>query len=65
MVTEYFEIHKQPPKLQRRAAPIHWLPPLEGMYKANFDATYFGNLGMAGIRVVVRDREGEIIAALS
>ena len=65
MVTEYFEIHKQPPKIQRRVVLTCWQPPLEGLYKANFDAAYFGNLGMAGIGVVVRDSEGEIIAALS
>ena len=65
MVAEYFEIHKHPPKFQRRTESTCWQPPLEGLYKANFDAAYFGNSGMAGIGVVVRDSEGEIIAALS
>ena len=44
---------------------MHWLPPPEGVFKVNFDAALFGNSGMAGIGVVVRDCEGEIIAALS
>ena len=65
LVLEYFEIHKHPPKTQRRAAPTRQLPPPDGFYKANFDAAYFGNSGIASIGVVVRDSEGEIIAALS
>ena len=65
MVIEYFEIHKQPPRIQRRAVPTRWLPPSKGVFKANFDATFFGNSGVAGIGVVVRDCEGEIIATLS
>ena len=64
LVSEYFEIHKHPPKIQRRAIPTRWLPAPEGLYKANFDAAYFGNSGMASIGVVVCDIEGEIIAAL-
>ena len=43
---------------------MHWQPPLEGLYKANFDAAYFGNLGMAGIGVIVRDSVGEILLPL-
>ena len=65
MVTEFFDIHKQPPKLQGRAALICWLPLPDGVYKVNFDAALFGNLGMVGIGVVVRDSVGEIIVALS
>ena len=65
LVLEYFKIHKHPPKIQRRATLTRQLPPPVGFYKANFDAAYFGNSGIAGIGVVVRDCEGEIIAALS
>ena len=65
LVLEYFEIHKHPPKTQRIAARTHWLPPPEGLYKANFDVAFFGNSGTTGIGVVVRDSKGEIIAALS
>ena len=35
------------------------------MYKANFDASLFDGLGMAGLGVVVRDYSGHIIVALS
>ena len=64
LVTEYFEINKHPPKTQRRATSTRWLPPLEGFYKANFDAAYFGNSSIVSIGVVVHDSEGEIIVAL-
>ena len=65
LVVEYFEILKHPPKTQRIAARTRWLPPPEGLYKANFDAAFFGNSSTTGIGVVVRDSKGEIIAALS
>ncbi|XP_075662978.1 uncharacterized protein LOC142632468 [Castanea sativa] len=64
MVAEFFEVHKQTPKLQRRSAPIRWLPPPAGVYKVNFDAAFFGYSGMAG-GVMVRDSGGEIIVVLS
>ena len=65
LVVEYFEILKHPPKTQRTAVRTRWLPPPEGVYKANFDAAFFGSSGTVGIGVVVRDSKGEIIAALS
>ena len=36
-----------------------------GVFKVNFDAALFENIGSAGIGVVIRDSDGEIIAALS
>ena len=36
-----------------------------GLYKANFDVAFFGNMGLNGIGVVVRDCDGSVIAALS
>ena len=65
LVVEYFEILKHPPKTQRTAVRTRWLPPPEGVYKASFDAAFFGSSGTVGIGVVVRDSKGEIIAALS
>ena len=41
------------------------LPPAEGGYKANFDAAFFDNSELAGIRVVVRDSSSNIMGALS
>ena len=39
--------------------------PPEGVYKVNFDASLFENVGCAGIGLAIRDLEGEIIAVLS
>ena len=38
---------------------------LESLYKINSDAALFENLGLASIKVVIRDSIGEVIAALS
>ena len=65
LVSEYFDNYKQHPKVSGRVDPIHWQPPLAGSYKANFDAAFFGNMGLDGIGVVVRDSDGSVIAALS
>ena len=42
-----------------------WSCPPEGVFKVNFDATLFENNGSAGIGMVIRDSEGEIIVVLS
>ena len=44
---------------------VCWSCPPEGVFKVNFDATLFENNGSAGIGMVIRDSEGEIIAVLS
>ena len=44
---------------------MRWSRPPEGVYKVNFDASLFENVGYAGIGVAIRDSKGEIIAALS
>lgn len=46
-------------------APVHWSHPPEGIYKVNFNAVTFENICCIGIRVAIRDSEGEIIASLS
>ena len=42
-----------------------WQPPVEGIYKTNYDGTVFTESGEAGIGVIVRDARGEVIAALA
>ena len=46
-------------------ASIKWRPPLGKLYKTNYDGAVFGESGEAGIRVVVRDAKGEVIATLA
>ena len=42
-----------------------WSPPLGESYKTNYDGAVFEDLSEAGIGVVVRNANGEVIAALS
>ena len=46
-------------------ASIKWRPPLGKLYKTNYDRAMFSELGEAGIRVVVQDAKGEVIATLA
>ena len=42
-----------------------WQPPPSDFYKSNFDAASFTNPSALGIRVIIRDDNGEVMAALS
>ena len=48
-----------------RAPCVKWSPPIEGGYKANFDAAFFVNSELAGLGLVVRDSSSNIMGALS
>ena len=47
------------------AIKTKWSPPLGESYKTNYDWAVFEDSGEAGIGVVVRNANGEVIAALS
>ena len=59
------DANEQVVKPRVRNIPVHWSPPQENVYKANFDVALFDNMGYAGLGVVIRDCNGHIIAALS
>ncbi|XP_050255047.1 uncharacterized protein LOC126700926 [Quercus robur] len=42
-----------------------WQPPMEGIYKTNYDGAVFIESGEAGIGVIVRDARGEVITTLA
>ena len=65
LVREYLELCNLGAVPRGLAAQVRWCRPPEGVYKVNFDASLFENVGYAGIGVAIRDSEGEIIAALS
>ena len=65
MVMEYLDIQTQVLSLVSRSPWVGWSPPLEGVYKANFDVALFEHCNCAGLGVVVRDCNGKVIAALS
>ena len=43
---------------------VHWSPPPQSLYKANFDGAIFRDIYSARIGVVIRDCSGEIIGSL-
>ncbi|XP_075661709.1 uncharacterized protein LOC142631428 [Castanea sativa] len=51
----------------RGLAPVRtkWRPPRHGVYKINVDGAVFIGLKSCGIRVVIRNKGGQIIGALS
>ena len=62
-----FEFQKLRPKAAKQVRPAKkiWKPPDEGKVKANFDEAMFDELNEADIGKVVRNPQGEIMAALS
>lgn len=65
LVQEFLEVHKLDLPVVCRRPRARWHPPPLGCYKANVDAALFEGLDSMGIRVVFRDHEGCIIAALN
>lgn len=61
---EFHDVQKQFP----RSVPsevVKWSPPVEGLYKVNFDRAIFEDQAFAGLGVVIRDSTSLIICALS
>lgn len=47
------------------ASLVHWSPPQQLFYKANFDGALFQDITSVGTEVVIRDFVGQIIGSLS
>ena len=45
--------------------PVRWAPPPLGQYKVNSDGAVFANQRKVGLGVMIRDNNGNVIAALS
>ncbi|KAK7842554.1 hypothetical protein CFP56_013632 [Quercus suber] len=65
MVEEFFDVHKPKLVVNPRPALVRWSPPTENLVNANFDVALFDHLGFAGLGVVVRGCQGNVLAALS
>ena len=64
LVDEFWEVNPQVQSALVRRSLVHWSPPPHDHYKVNFDATFFAETRLAGVGVVVRDYDGQIIGAL-
>ena len=51
--------------VRKKLLPARWKPPASGELKANFDGAVFVDSDEAGIGVVIRNENGEVMAALS
>ena len=54
-----------PHPLRRRAVSRRWLPPAASLVKINFDGAWYNESNKAGLGVVIRNGEGQVLAALS
>ena len=45
--------------------PVRWAPPPLGQYKVNSDGAVFANQRKVGLGMMIRDNNGNVIAALS
>ena len=52
------------PQLQRLTTNT-WVAPTDLVYKLNFDATIFKELNCSGVGVIIRNANGEVMAAMS
>ena len=65
LVHKFLDLSKPGALSRSSSAQVGWSRPPMGVFKVNFNATLFENIGSAGIGVAIRDSDGEIIAALS
>ncbi|XP_075649603.1 uncharacterized protein LOC142620049 [Castanea sativa] len=64
ILNEFQLAHFAPPLFKEQADP-RWIPPTHPWYKVNIDTAIFSDLHTVGIRVIIRDHEGSVIAAMS
>ena len=60
-----FAMHNATTTSARRSIPAGWTPPDEEYYKVNFDGALFQANDCAGLGVVIRNGEGQVMASLS
>ena len=66
LVEEFGLANEEKTEFQADPIPLAtWQPPSQGSYKVNMDGTVFTNRKQAGAGVIIRDGNGEVIAALS
>ena len=58
---EFQGVQEMPTTPIHPSGPTRWSPPPNSWCKANFDGAVFQELGAAGLGVVIRDHEGNVI----
>ena len=64
LVAKFWELNPQEQREPMRRPQVRQSLPPEEHYKANFDAAFFEESGLASVGVVYRDHTGQIIGAL-
>jgi hypothetical protein len=64
LLKDYLAVHDEKPAKQK-PAPAKWKPPAFNSFKANFDGAFSKESNAGGIGVVIRDKQGLVIATLS
>lgn len=60
-----FEALKTAPTTSRPKRRVRWKPLAQGTFKINFDGAIFAEDKCFGLGVIVRDREGLVIASMA
>ncbi|KAL0002829.1 hypothetical protein SO802_016610 [Lithocarpus litseifolius] len=60
-----FKALKTAPTTSRPKRRVRWKPPAQGTFKINFDGAIFAKDKCSGLGVIVRDREGLVIASMA
>ena len=65
LLQDFHNVHKKYSRMSLPNEIVKWSPPVEGLYKINFDGAIFEDQACAGLGVVIRDLAGLIIGAFS
>ena len=65
MLQDFLSSQDDVPVANQVPPDLHWCPPEQFQYKANFDGAVFKSCNSAGLGVVICDNKGAVIGALS
>ena len=62
---EFQQLRPTHTEIPRTACAVKWRPPNAPCVKVNFDGALFSQDGLAGIGVIIRNEQGQVMAAFS
>lgn len=65
MLQDFLNCQDRDPVIVQVPNQLHWSPPDQNQYKANFDGSVFKRTNSAGLGVIIRDNKGAVIGALA